>query len=36
MTPSEVDALTDTDFAAMVRVMTREAREIAAAANRRK
>ena len=35
MMPAEVDALADTDFAAMVRVMVREAKEIAAVKNRR-
>ena len=36
MTPDEVDVLTDTDFAAMVRLMIHEAKAIAAAQNRRR
>ena len=36
MTPDEVDVLNDSDFAAMVRLMIREAKEIAAASNRRR
>jgi hypothetical protein len=35
MTPVEVDALVDADFAAMVRLMAVEARAVAAANNRR-
>ena len=36
MTPAEVDALGDSDFAGMVRHMIREAKELKAATNRRR